>query len=148
MELAEICQCGLSIDSGCLSLRSQAKRLQIVKVKAQDNYDSLDLSLLWESGYGLKKKDIVTPLSPTVLSVECVLWVSNFKEYPEKKTLSHLLPTTVSCLKFEETPWSDCLTLHSLTKQLMPQWKTLKHSGVWCMVVFAVPTGRSNEGMG
>ena len=42
-------------------------------MKAQDNYDSLDLSLLWESGYGLKKKDIVTPLSPTVLSVECVL---------------------------------------------------------------------------
>ena len=147
MELAEIWQCGLSIDSGCLSLRSQAKRLQIVKVKAQDNYDSLDLSLLWESGYGLKKKDIVTPLSPTVLS-ESSVFVSPISRNILKKTLSHLLPTTVSCLKFEETPWSDCLTLHSLTKQLMPQWKTLKHSGVWCMVVFAVPTGRSNEGMG
>ena len=102
MELAEIWQCGLSIDSGCLSLRSQAKRLQIVKVKAQDNYDSLDLSLLWESGYGLKKKDIVTPLSPTVLKWVKCFCVSNFKEYPEK-TLSHLLPTTVSCLKFEES---------------------------------------------
>ena len=77
----------------CLSLRSQAKRLQIVKVKAQDNYDSLDLSLLWESGYGLKKKDIGTPLSPTVLSESSSVLCLQFQGI--SLTLSHLLPTTV-----------------------------------------------------
>ena len=69
----------------CLSLRSQAKRLQIVKVKAQDDYDSLDLSLQWESGYGLKKRRILSPPYLPLCWVSECLFVSNFKrniKYP------------------------------------------------------------------
>ena len=144
MELAEIWQCGLSIDSAALAFEAKRSAYKSSKWKHRTTTTVLISPSCEKVGMAWKKRILSPPYLPLCwVSVFCV---SNFKEYPE--TLSHLLSTTVSCLKFEESAQSESLTLHSFTKQLMHQWKTLKHSGVWCMVVFAVPTGRSNEGKG
>ena len=148
MELAEIWQCGLSIDCAALAFEAKRSAYKSSKWKHRTTTTVLISPSCEKVGMAWKKEDIVTPLSPTVLSESSSVLCLQFQGI--SLTLSHLLPTTVQLFEIWGiycSVWL-CLTLHSFTKQLMPQWKTLKHSGVWCMVVFAVPTGRSNEGKG
>ena len=73
MELAEIWQCGLSIDSAALAFEAKRSAYKSSKWKHRTTTTVLISPSCEKVGMAWKKKDIVTPLSPTVLSVECVL---------------------------------------------------------------------------
>lgn len=129
MELAEIWQCGLSIDSAALAFEAKRSAYKSSKWKHRTTTTVLISPSCEKVGMAWKKRILSPPYLPLcwVLSVFCV---SNFKEYPE--TLSHLLPTTVSCLKFEDicSVWISYSTL--LYKTINASMKNVE--AFWRMV--------------
>ena len=113
MELAEIWQCGLSIDCAALAFEAKRSAYKSSKWKHRTTTTVLISPSCEKVGMAWKKEDIVTPLSPTVLSESSSVLCLQFQGI--SLTLSHLLPTTVSCLKFEESiAQSDSVLLYTL----------------------------------